>query len=164
MRALIQRVHSASVEVEGQVIGRIDHGLLVYLGVGLEDGQADANYLAEKVAHLRIFQDDAGKMNLSVGDTHGSVLVVPNFTLMADARKGRRPAFVGAAGPDVAIPLYERFIAAIASAGLPVERGRFGASMKVHSEAAGPVNIVLDSLPPGGPCGTGEAAGDPYSP
>ncbi len=145
MRAVIQRVHSASVIVAGETVGRIDSGLLVYLGVGVGDTPAQARWLAEKTAQLRIFEDDDGKMNLSVQDARGGVLAVPNFTLLADARKGRRPTFVAAARPEEAEPLFEAFIAGLRESGLAAAKGVFGATMTIRSEAAGPVNIVLDA-------------------
>jgi D-tyrosyl-tRNA(Tyr) deacylase len=144
MRAVIQRVRRADVAVNDAVIGAIDGGLLVYLGVGHDDGEKQSRELARKVAELRIFPDEEGKMNLSVQDVRGGVLAVPNFTLLADARKGRRPAFVDAAAPDHAEPLFEVFAAALAENGCKVATGRFGAHMIIRSEADGPVNIVLD--------------------
>jgi len=147
MRALVQRVDWAEVEVEGRRVGRIERGLLVYVGVGTSDTPAEAEWLAGKVAHLRIFQDEEGKLNRSVQDVRGGVLAVPNFTLLADARKGRRPAFVGAAGFEQAGSLHEAFVAALRARGVRVETGVFGATMAVRSQAAGPVNIVLDSPP-----------------
>jgi D-aminoacyl-tRNA deacylase len=148
MRAVIQRVRSAAVTVDDETVGRIDVGLLVYVGVATTDGPADADFLAEKVAHLRIFPDEQGKMNLSVQDVRGGVLAVPNFTLLADARKGRRPAFVKAAPPEQAEPLHEAFISGLRARDCQVSRGVFGAHMLVDSVADGPVNIVLDSPPP----------------
>ena len=149
MRALVQRVSSAQVQADGKVTGRIGRGVLVYLGIGSADRSASAEKLAEKVAHLRIFQDEQGKLNLSVRDVRGGVLAVPNFTLLADARKGRRPAFSGAAAAQLAQPLYEAFTAALQREGLQVAKGVFGAEMMIRSEAAGPVNIIVD-IPPGG--------------
>ncbi len=148
MRAVIQRVRLASVAVDGETVGRIEQGLLVYIGVATTDGAADADYLAEKVANLRIFPDKQGKMNLSVQDVRGGVLAVPNFTLLADARKGRRPAFVKAAPPEQAEPLQEAFVSGLRDRGCPISRGVFGAHMLIDSLADGPVNIVLDSPPP----------------
>lgn len=145
MRAIVQRVRSASVAVEGRIVGEIERGLVVYLGVAHGDGERDAAYLADKTAHLRIFEDDAGKMNLDVGQVGGRVLAVSNFTLLADARQGRRPAFTAAAPPEAAALLYERFCAALRGHGLIVETGRFRERMIVASENEGPINIILDS-------------------
>ena len=145
MRAVIQRVRWAEVEVHGSVVGRIEQGLLVYVAVGAEDAEAQAEYLAEKVAHLRIFEDEAGKLNKSVQDVRGGVLAVPNFTLLADARKGRRPAFIGAAPPGRAEPVYEAFVGKLRELGCTTAAGVFGARMTIRSAAAGPVNIVVDT-------------------
>jgi len=144
MRALVQRVHWAEVEVDGDVAGRIDAGLLVYVGIGTAAGDATAEKLAEKIAGLRIFKDEGNKLNRSVLDAGGSVLAVPNFTLMGDARKGRRPAFTDAAAPEVAERLYETFLRALAEQGCRVESGVFRAKMTVRSAAAGPVNLLID--------------------
>ena len=145
MRAAVQRVSSASVIVDGAAVGAIDGGLLVYLGVDPEDGETDVAYLADKVCHLRVFPDEAGRMNLDVTQAGGKVLVVSAFTLQADARRGRRPSFEGAADPDLANKLYERFCEEVSRTGLTVERGTFGALMDVHSVNAGPICILLDS-------------------
>jgi len=145
MRALIQRVAWAEVEVEGRVVGRIERGLLVYAAVARADTPAAAAWLAEKVANLRVFEDDHSKLNRSVRDVGGAVLAISNFTLLADARKGRRPAFVAAMGFDEARPLHEAFLEALRGQGLPIETGVFGAMMAVRSQADGPVNIVVDS-------------------
>jgi len=147
MRALVQRVDWAEVEVAGQIVGRIENGLLVYIGVGLDDTVDNARRLAEKVARLRIFEDDEGKLNLSCQDARGGVLAVSNFTLLADTRKGRRPAFVHAAGAEEAERLYEAFAEAIEARVPFVARGVFGAKMAVRSSAAGPVNVLVD-IPP----------------
>lgn len=144
MRALVQGVHRAEVEVEGDVVGRIDAGLLVYVGIGTGATGDQARKLAEKVAGLRIFKDEAGKLNRSVRDVDGAVLAVPNFTLMGDARRGRRPAFTDAARPEKAEPLYEVFLQALADRQCRVESGVFRASMVIRSAAAGPVNLVID--------------------
>ncbi len=144
MRALVQRVHWAEVEVNGQIVGRIGNGLLVYVGVAVGDGVPDARKLAEKVAHLRVFEDDNDKLNRSVRDIRGGVLAVSNFTLMADTRKGRRPAFVAAAAPEEAERLYEGFADALATRGCSVARGVFRARMTVRSAAAGPVNVLVE--------------------
>jgi len=145
MRVLVQRVRSAEVHVDGKPAGRIERGLLVYLGVAEGDASDRAQWLAEKVAEMRIFDDPAGKMNLSVRDVRGGVLAVPSFTLLADARKGRRPGFDAAARPETARPLFDAFTAALEAVGLPVARGVFGASMRITSDADGPVNVILDS-------------------
>jgi len=144
MRALVQRVHWAQVEVDSRLVGRIEAGLLVYVGIGGDDKPADAEKLAEKVATLRIFPDQQGKLNLSVRDARGGILAVPNFTLMADASSGRRPSFSGAAAGEQARPLYETFVEALRRAGCATAEGVFGAEMKIRSEADGPVNIVID--------------------
>ncbi|MGA2678382.1 MAG: D-aminoacyl-tRNA deacylase [Sedimentisphaerales bacterium] len=145
MRAVIQRVSSATVDVAGKVAGQIGRGLLVYLGVGKPDGQADAEFMAEKIANLRIFADDAGKMNLSIQDINGQVLLVSNFTLQGDCRKGRRPGFDGAAEPAIAEQLYDKTANLIADKGLEVAKGVFGANMQVKSINDGPVTFILDS-------------------
>jgi len=149
MKAVLQRVSHARVTVDSDVAGQIDRGLLVYVGVSVADGPDQAAKLADKVAALRIFEDDAGKMNLSVRDICGRLLVVPNFTLQADARKGRRPAFVNAARPAQAEPLFHAFVAALTALGCSVATGVFGAHMHIDSQADGPVNIILD-IPPEG--------------
>ncbi|MCB9680831.1 MAG: D-tyrosyl-tRNA(Tyr) deacylase [Alphaproteobacteria bacterium] len=145
MRAVIQRVRQASVTVDGVVTGAIDGGLLVLLGVAPGDGPDQIAWLAPKVAQLRIFPDDAGRMDRSVADTGGGVLVVSQFTLYGDCRKGRRPSFVGAAPPEVAEPLYVRFCEALEAMGVPVGRGVFGAHMDVALVNDGPVTLVLDT-------------------
>jgi D-aminoacyl-tRNA deacylase len=145
MKALLQRVGCARVEVDSQTVGEIqDGGLLVYLGVGIGDTEGEARRLAEKVAGLRIFEDPQGKMNLSVRDVGGEVLAIPNFTLMADARKGRRPTFVDAAPPEKAEPLYEAFVQALRGLGCQVETGRFRTTMVITSQALGPVNLIVE--------------------
>lgn len=154
MRALLQRVDWAEVIVEGRTVGKVDGpGLLVYVGVAPADGDGVAARLAEKVAQARIFEDDDGKMNLSCRDVRGDVLAISNFTLLADTRKGRRPAFTGAAGPKQAERLYDAFCAALAGQGVGVERGIFRATMLIRSAAAGPVNVIIDVPVPGGPDG-----------
>jgi len=145
MRALVQRVAWAEVEAVGEVVGRIGRGLLVYAAVAAGDTAEDAAWLAGKVAGLRIFEDDAGRLNLSAGEVGGEVLAVSNFTLLADARKGRRPAFAAAAAADAARPVHEAFLAALRAAGARVAAGRFGAAMQVRSAADGPVNVMIDS-------------------
>jgi len=146
MRAVVQRVSSARVTVGDRVTGAIDRGLLVLLGAGAGDGPADLAYIVEKTAHLRIFPDDAGKMNRSVLDVGGGVLVVSQFTLYGDARQGRRPAFTGALEPAAAKELYEQAIEAVRTTGVVrVESGEFAADMQVALVNDGPVTILLDS-------------------
>lgn len=144
MRAAVQRVREASVLVAGEVVGRIGHGLLVYLGVAQDDNDEDAREISRKIAGLRVFPDAAGKMNLDVTRVGGAVLLVSAFTLMADARQGRRPAFDAAAPPDQAERLYERVVADL-RAQVPVETGRFRAAMSVASVNEGPIHILFDS-------------------
>jgi D-tyrosyl-tRNA(Tyr) deacylase len=145
MRAVIQRVTEARVSVDGEVCGKIERGLLVLLGIGKSDTQADADYLAEKIAGLRIFEDEHGKMNLSLVDAGGSVLAVSQFTLYGDVRHGKRPSFDDAAPPEQARPLYEYFVQKIRAVGLICETGRFQATMQVELINDGPVTILLDS-------------------
>ncbi len=145
MRAVIQRVKEARVEVDGETVGRIGEGMLVLLGAGKDDTEMDAGYLAEKIMGLRIFEDPEGKMNLSVTDTGGEVLVVSQFTLYGDCRKGRRPSFDKAAPPELAEELYELFVSEIRERGVKVETGRFRAMMDVHLVNWGPVTLMLDS-------------------
>ncbi|MEO1997584.1 MAG: D-aminoacyl-tRNA deacylase, partial [Planctomycetaceae bacterium] len=145
VRAVVQRVSQASVTVDGQVTGHIDHGLLVLLGVAEGDSRDDANFLAHKVSKLRVFEDDQKKMNLSVADVDGGVLVVSQFTLLGDCRKGRRPSFIDAARPECAQALYQDFVAAIAEQGITVGTGRFQQHMDVALVNDGPVTLLLDS-------------------
>jgi D-tyrosyl-tRNA(Tyr) deacylase len=145
VRAVIQRVSQASVTVDGQVVGRIGRGFLVLLGVTHGDGQAEADWLAHKIAGLRVFEDDAGKMNRGLADVGGAVLVVSQFTLYGDARKGRRPDFLQAARPEVAEPLVEAFVERLRGEGLHVEAGRFRAIMQVALVNDGPVTLWLDT-------------------
>jgi D-tyrosyl-tRNA(Tyr) deacylase len=145
MKIVVQRSGEAQVTVDGQLVGRIDRGLVLLVGVGLEDEERDAEYLADKVAGLRIFEDEAGKMNLSVVDTGGQILSISQFTLYGDCRKGRRPNFMGAARPEVAEALYDSFNAKLRARGLIVETGRFGAMMDVQLCNQGPVTLILDS-------------------
>lgn len=147
MRALVQRVSSARVTVEGRVSGEIGRGLLVLLGAAAGDGAAEADHLARKVAVLRVFADDEGKMNRDVREAGGGVLAVPQFTLYGDARRGRRPDFVRAARPEFAEPLFERFCATLASEGVPVARGVFRAHMEVALVNDGPVTLMLEADP-----------------
>jgi D-aminoacyl-tRNA deacylase len=145
MRVVVQRVSRAQVTVRGEVVGKIERGLLVLLGVAGTDKEADAEYLADKVAGLRIFEDEAGKMNLSVGDAGGAVLVVSQFTLYGDVRRGKRPSFDDAAPPEQARKLYEYFVERIRNAGLRCETGCFQEMMQVELVNDGPVTILVDS-------------------
>lgn len=145
MRAVVQRVSSASVRVDGEIVGEIGRGLLVLLGVRVGDDEAEARWLADKIAGLRILDDADGKMNRSLLDDGLPALVVSQFTLYGDVRKGRRPSWIDAAPPEVAEPLYERFCSLLADAGVPVERGRFRAHMDVALTNDGPVTLILDT-------------------
>ena len=145
MKALLQRVTGASVSVGGEVVGRIGQGLVVFVGVADGDTEKDAQYLAQKTVNLRIFSDDAGKFNLSALDIKGELLVVSQFTLLADTRKGRRPSFVDAAPPAQAEKLFEHFVEEVRAIGLKVETGRFQQYMQVEIHNDGPVTILLDS-------------------
>jgi D-tyrosyl-tRNA(Tyr) deacylase len=144
MRALLQRVSKASVSVDGQTISSIGKGLLILLGVGHGDGEEQAKFLAEKVANLRVFEDEQGKTNLSILDVIGEAIVVSQFTLYADTRKGRRPSFIDAALPDVAEPLVDRFAELLRGQGVPTQTGKFGAHMEVEIHNDGPVTIWLE--------------------
>ena len=144
MRTLLQRVSRAEVRVEGRVVGRVGAGLLLLVGFTDGDGEEAVAWTAEKVAGLRVFADDEGKMNRSVEEVAGGVLVVSQFTLYGDARKGRRPSFVDAARPETAIPLYERFVAVLRARGLHVETGEFGAMMEVELVNDGPVTLSIE--------------------
>lgn len=145
MRALIQRVSRASVTIDGAVHGAIGRGFLVLLGVTEGDTEADARYLADKCVGLRVFTDENDKMNLSLADVGGGLLIVSQFTLYGDCSHGRRPSFTAAARPDTAIPLYEAFVARCRESGLPVETGEFGADMKVELLNDGPVTLWMDT-------------------
>jgi D-aminoacyl-tRNA deacylase len=145
MRAVVQRVSQAKVTVDGEITGKIGRGLLVLLGVGAGDTRADADYLAEKTIGLRIFEDAGGKMNLSVAEVGGALLVVSQFTLYGDARRGKRPSFDAAAPPQQARELYEYFVERVRAAGLRCETGRFQQMMQVELVNEGPVTILLDS-------------------
>ncbi len=145
MRAVVQRVLKSSVTVDGKIVGEIGKGLLVLLGVGKGDTKKDVKYIADKVVNLRIFEDNNGKFNLSLLDIEGEILVVSQFTLYGDARKGRRPSFIEAALPSDALKLYEDFVEYIQEYGLKVETGVFQEHMIVHIENDGPVTILLDS-------------------
>jgi D-aminoacyl-tRNA deacylase len=145
MRAVVQRSRESRVTVDGQVVGSIERGLVILLGVAKEDGPDDVAWLAEKLANLRIFSDENGKMNLSVLDTGGEALVISQFTLYGDCRRGRRPGFDAAAPPDKADELYQSFVVALSRAGVPVQTGQFRAMMLVEIQNDGPVTLILDT-------------------
>jgi D-tyrosyl-tRNA(Tyr) deacylase len=145
MIAVIQRVSSCHVAVDGKTVGRIGKGLLILLGIAREDQEKDADYLVEKIVHLRIFEDDMGKMNRSCLETGGGIMVVSQFTLLGDCRKGRRPSFVKAASPQKAKPLYEHMVTKIKEKGIQVAAGQFQAMMDVHLVNDGPVTLILES-------------------
>ena len=145
MRAVIQRVKESSVAIEGQVVGLCAQGLMVLIGVEVGDTDKDLSYIADKVPNLRIFEDEAGKMNRSLLDIGGQILAISQFTLLGDARGGRRPSFTAAARPDTAVPLYEALVEKWRSLGIHVETGEFGADMQVSLINDGPVTILLDS-------------------
>ncbi|MDN5351736.1 MAG: D-aminoacyl-tRNA deacylase [Clostridiales bacterium] len=145
MRAVVQRVTRSSVTVDGVTTGEIEGGLNVLLGVSAEDTEADAEYMAEKIANLRIFEDEDGKMNRSIIDAGGSMLCISQFTLYGDCRKGRRPSFIEAAQPDRAVVLYEHFMSEVRRLGIEVASGVFRAHMKVSIENDGPVTLIIDS-------------------
>jgi len=145
LRALLQRVSHASVTVDKQIVGQIEQGLLILLGIGQGDTETQVKTLVEKIIHLRIFEDSEGKMNRSLLDISGQVLIVSQFTLYADTRRGRRPSFTSAAHPSVAEPLFEQFKASMAQYGVPTESGIFGATMDIQLCNQGPVTIWLDS-------------------
>jgi len=147
MRVVIQRVSSAAVQVDGQTVGAIGPGMLALLGVAQGDGQAQADTLVDKIVNLRIFEDDKGKFNRSLRDTGGQILVVSQFTLLADCRKGRRPSFTDAARPETAEALYRYFVGRVQALGIPTAAGVFGAKMAVSLVNDGPVTIVLDAKP-----------------
>ena len=145
MRAVIQRVSQAKVVVDENTVGQIGKGFMILLGVHEQDTQADADYLVGKISKLRVFEDEQQKMNRSIIDVGGEILIISQFTLFADTKKGNRPSFVQAAKPDTAIPLYESFNEGLRQAGIPVETGIFGADMKCHLVNDGPVTIIIDS-------------------
>ena len=145
MRAVLTRVKSASVTIDGQIVGEIGQGFLILLGVGPNDTEKECRYLAEKALGLRVFEDENGKMNLGLSDVGGQVLVVSQFTLYGNCRKGRRPSFVGAAGPELGNTLYEKFLSDCEALGYPPQHGQFGADMKVASVNDGPVTLILDT-------------------
>ena len=148
MRLVVQRVKGASIDVAGERIAEIEQGLLLLVGIGPGDADVDLRKAAEKIVALRIFEDDAGKMNRSLRDIEGKVLVVSQFTLYGDTRKGRRPSFIGAAVPEIAEPLFKSFVDAIREQGVDVETGRFGAKMAVGLVNDGPVTLVIEVAPP----------------
>jgi D-tyrosyl-tRNA(Tyr) deacylase len=145
VKALLQRVTSASVSIAGETVGRINRGLVVFIGVAGSDTEKDAQYLAQKTVNLRIFADEQGRFNLSALDVKGELLVVSQFTLLADTRKGRRPSFIGAAPPEQAEKLFQGVLTALGDSGLKVETGRFQQYMQVEIINDGPVTILLDS-------------------
>lgn len=144
MRIVLQRVRSGRVSVEGRMIAEIGRGLVILVGVGIGDGETEARWLAEKCAGLRVFEDKAGKTNLSIQDVGGEAIVVSQFTLYADTRKGRRPSFVKAAPPEIAEPLVQRFAELLNAQGIPTKTGQFGAHMLVEIDNDGPVTIILE--------------------
>ena len=144
MRGVVQRVKNAKVSVDNKVIGKIDHGILLFLGVEDADDEKDLEYMCDKVPNLRIFEDEQGKMNKSLLDVEGSLLVISQFTLLGDARKGRRPSFIQAAAPSKAIPMYEEFINRMKEKNIFTEAGEFGADMHVELLNDGPVTIILE--------------------
>lgn len=148
MRLVLQRVTQGSVTVDDEVVGAIETGFVILVGVGHDDGEEQAVWLAKKVAGLRVFDDDDGKMNLSLQDVSGAALVISQFTLMADVRKGRRPSFIRAAQPEIAEPLVERFAELLRQQDIQVEMGVFGAQMQVEIHNDGPVTIILERIPP----------------
>ena len=145
MRAVLTRVKSASVEIDGSIVGQIGQGFLILLGVGPEDNEEKCRYLCEKALGLRVFEDENGKMNRSLADVSGQVLVVSQFTLYGNCRKGRRPSFTDAANPELGNALYEKFLAICEELGYPPQHGQFGADMKVASVNDGPVTLILDT-------------------
>jgi len=145
MRVVVQRTKEASVTVAGEVVGKIEHGLLLLVAITHEDSEKDVNFVADKIAHLRIFEDEEGKMNRSVLETGGQILSVSQFTLYGDCRKGRRPNFMAAARPEQAEPLYDLFNQKLREKGLRVETGRFGAMMEVRLLNDGPVTLIVES-------------------
>ena len=145
MRVLIQRVSQACLTIDGKEKSRISHGMVVLLGITHGDSLVEAQYLADKITGLRIFSDTAGKMNLSIADSKGELLVVSQFTLHADCRRGRRPSFINAAPPDISLPLYNEFVTMLRNKGFKVSDGEFGADMQINLTNDGPVTIMLDS-------------------
>lgn len=148
MRAVIQRVSQSSVRIGNEIVGEIGRGLTILLGISQKDTSKDVDYLADKITHLRIFEDSGGKMNLSLKDAGGSALIISQFTLLADCRKGRRPSFIQAARPGMAKQLYTQFIDRMANHGISIQTGHFGAMMQVSITNEGPVTLVIDSVDP----------------
>ena len=144
MRALLQRVSQASVTVDGRVVGKIGRGFCILLGITHSDTNKEADWLAKKIAGIRLFEDDAGKLNLGLADIEGALLVISQFTLYGDARKGRRPSFIEAARPERSEPLYEYFVEQLRTAGIPVQTGIFGANMQVEIHNDGPITMMLE--------------------
>ncbi|MBO0470978.1 D-tyrosyl-tRNA(Tyr) deacylase [Enterococcus sp. DIV0242_7C1] len=145
MKAVIQRVTEAQVQIEGKVVGKIDQGFMILLGIHAKDTKEDVDYLVRKISKLRVFEDDQGKMNLSLQEIGGSILSISQFTLYADTKKGNRPSFIEAARPETAISLYEMFNKQLKEIGIPTETGEFGADMKVTLTNDGPVTIIIDT-------------------
>jgi D-tyrosyl-tRNA(Tyr) deacylase len=145
MRVLVQRVRHASVEVDGAIIGNIEQGLLLFVGIAPNDGVSDLEWMSSKVLNLRVFEDDAGKMNRSVLDVQGGILAVSQFTLYGDARKGNRPSFTDAARPEIAEPLYNQFVEKLRQSSLNIQTGRFAAQMQVELINDGPITLMLES-------------------
>ncbi len=145
MRVVIQRVSEASVTIDSQVKAKIKEGLMILVGISSEDNQEDIHWLTQKIANLRVFGDEDGKMNLSITDIKGEILLISQFTLFASTKKGNRPSFIQSAKPEIAIPLYEQFINSLKETGIPIQTGTFGADMKVSLTNDGPVTIIIDS-------------------
>ena len=145
MRALVQRVSEGSVSVDGETIGEISKGLVILLGIKPDDSEKDIDHLANKCVNLRVFPDDAGDMNRSLLDVNGGALIISQFTLYGNTEKGRRPSFIGAARPEIAESLYEKFVSKVREAGVEVETGRFGAMMRVNIQNDGPVTLMIES-------------------
>ena len=145
MRVVIQRVSEASVSIDSQVTGKISNGYMILVGICPEDNQEDIQWLTQKIVNLRVFGDEDGKMNLSIIDIKGEILLISQFTLFASTKKGNRPSFIQSAKPEIAIPLYEQFINTLKETGIPVQTGTFGADMKVSLTNDGPVTIIIDS-------------------
>ena len=146
MKVVVQRVSQASVKVDGKIVGEIGHGLLLLIGIDRDDTEEDLNFVADKCVHLRIFQDDEGKMNRSLLDVNGSILAISQFTLLGNTRKGRRPSFIQAAPPEKGKEFYERFVEKLKSYGVPVACGIFGAMMDVQLVNQGPVTLIVESV------------------
>ena len=145
MRVIIQRVSEASVSIDSQVNAKIEQGLMILVGISTEDNQEDIDWLTQKIINLRVFNDENGKMNQSLLDVKGEVLIVSQFTLFASTKKGNRPSFIQSAKPEIAVPLYEQFIESLKATGIEIKTGRFGADMKVSLTNDGPVTIIIDS-------------------